>query len=161
MNYKIWNKCSTFFQNAVWIALLWNSIITVWKGRHIVPTIIFVRKTHHLLLCSPIWWLKCTLSDFHKAIIFIYIAYLVAARWFEAHLIPWTPHDLKASSQQMCSVLYQHNLKLNLIPPTNSHRYPFMQRILVSLVVLFEYKMCTRFECYQSIKWSLFVVFRL
>uniref|UniRef100_A0A0E9XR46 Uncharacterized protein n=1 Tax=Anguilla anguilla TaxID=7936 RepID=A0A0E9XR46_ANGAN len=25
----------------------------------------------------------------------------------------------------MCSILYQHNLQLNLVPPPNSHRDPF------------------------------------
>ena len=45
-----------------------------------------------------------------ESIIFKSTAYLAAARWFEAHLIPWTLDDLKPFGQQMCSILYQHNL---------------------------------------------------
>ena len=39
--------------------------------------------------------------------------------------------DLKQFSQQLCSVLYQHNLH-NLFPPPSSHRAPFKYRVLVS-----------------------------
>ena len=34
----------------------------------------------------------------------------------------------------MCSILYQHNLQLNLVPPPNSHRDLFKCKVLVLLV---------------------------
>ena len=51
-----------------------------------------------------------------ETLLVVYPAYLTAAQWIGAHLIPLTLDDLKPFSRQMCSILYRHNLQLNIVP---------------------------------------------
>ena len=55
---------------------------------------------------------------------------ILTAGLFEASLIPQNLDVLKPFSQKMCSILCQHNLHLNLVPPLNSHRDPFKNKEL-------------------------------
>ena len=52
---------------------------------------------------------------------FLSTTYLAAEQWFEAHFVPWTIDDLKPFSQQMCSILYQHNLQSHPQIPIEIH----------------------------------------
>ena len=129
---RIWS----YFQVAVQVIqkslCIWMDLYGNW-GVRLAPAVNCAKTVQNTFAK----WLYVTRGPMYQMSLKLLFCCQICCRYYKGHLswlifllIPWTLDDLKLFSQQMCSILYHHNLKLNLVPPQNSLWDPFKHKHL-------------------------------